>query len=161
MGGRVTTRPLDLPDYSLQIHWGNALLDNLWGRSCHSSKDWIPHAENEFFHSKQRRWAIGEEFRLDRRMKRKCHGPIGLLSTQAQARVWCQRKAKATNSWRFGLKKVFGNYEEPSMGKIGTQMGRAYCITSVAGIGAYYLEDLEEKVVPRPWNVHNLKRYYY
>ena len=47
------------------------------------------------------------------------------------------------------------------MRKIGTQMGRAYCITSVAGIGAYYLEDLEEKVVPRPWNVHNLKRYYY
>ena len=36
-----------------------------------------------------------------------------------------------------------------------------YCITSVVGIGAYYLEDLGEKVVPRPWNVHNLKRYYY
>ena len=36
-----------------------------------------------------------------------------------------------------------------------------YRITSVAGIGAYYLEDLDEKVVPRPWNVNNLKRYYY
>ena len=34
-------------------------------------------------------------------------------------------------------------------------------ITSIAGIGVYYLEDLDEKVVPRPWNVNNLKRYYY
>ena len=28
-------------------------------------------------------------------------------------------------------------------------------------IGAYFLEDLDEHVVPRPWNVNNLKRYYY
>ena len=47
------------------------------------------------------------------------------------------------------------------MGKIETQLGRPYHITSVAGIGAYYIEDLDEKVVLRPWNVHNLRRYYY
>ena len=34
-------------------------------------------------------------------------------------------------------------------------------ITTVTGIGAYYLEDLDKKAVPRPWNVNNLKRYYY
>ena len=27
----------------------------------------------------------------------------------------------------------------------------------MAGIGAYYLEDLDEKAVPHPWNVNNLK----
>ena len=27
--------------------------------------------------------------------------------------------------------------------------------------GAYFLEDLDEHVVPCPWNVNNLKRYYY
>ena len=36
-----------------------------------------------------------------------------------------------------------------------------YRITSVPGIGAYYLEDLDENVVPRLWNVNNLRRYYY
>ena len=38
---------------------------------------------------------------------------------------------------------------------------RPYRITSVAGIGAYYLEDLDERAVFHPWNVNNLKRYYY
>lgn len=25
---------------------------------------------------------------------------------------------------------------------------------------AYYLEDLEERPLPQPWNVYNLKKYY-
>ena len=32
---------------------------------------------------------------------------------------------------------------------------------SVAGIGVYFLEDLDEHVIPRPWNVKNMNRYYY
>jgi len=28
----------------------------------------------------------------------------------------------------------------------------------VAGIGVYYFEDLDENVVPCPWNVKNLRR---
>ena len=48
------------------------------------------------------------------------------------------------------LRNVLGsNWEEP------------YHITSVVGIGAYYLKDQDENVVPRLWNVNNLRRYYY
>ena len=36
-----------------------------------------------------------------------------------------------------------------------------YRITLVAGIEAYFLEDLDEHVIQRPWNVNNLKMYYY
>ena len=28
----------------------------------------------------------------------------------------------------------------------------------MAGSGAYYLEDMEERPLPRPWNVSNLKK---
>ena len=31
----------------------------------------------------------------------------------------------------------------------------------IAGAGAYYLEDLDERPLPRPWNVHNLKKFYH
>ena len=31
----------------------------------------------------------------------------------------------------------------------------------MADIEAYYLEDLDENVIPRPWNVNNLECYYY
>lgn len=60
-----------------------------------------------------------------------------------------------------GLRKVVGTTKNPSWGKLGPNWEGSYRITSVAGIGAYYLNDLDEKVIPRPWNVNNLCRYYY
>ena len=59
------------------------------------------------------------------------------------------------------LRKVVGAAKDPSWGKLGPNWEGPFRITSVAGIGAYYLEDLDEKAVPRPWNINNLKRYYY
>ena len=58
-------------------------------------------------------------------------------------------------------RKVIGAAKSPSWGKLGPNWEGPYQITSVAEIGAYYLEDLDEKAVPRPWNVNNLKMYYY
>ena len=59
------------------------------------------------------------------------------------------------------LRKVVGAAKNPSWGKVEPNWEGPFQITTVAGIGAYYLEDLDEKAVPRPWNVNNLKRYYY
>ena len=59
------------------------------------------------------------------------------------------------------LHKVVGTAKNPSWGKLGPNWEGPYRITSNAGIGAYFLEDLDGLVVPRPWNVNNLKRYYY
>lgn len=59
------------------------------------------------------------------------------------------------------LRKVLGTAKNPTWGKLGPNWKRPYRITSMAGIGAYYLEDLDEIVVPCPWNVNNLRRYYY
>ena len=59
------------------------------------------------------------------------------------------------------LRKVVGNTKNPAWGKLGPNWERPYRITSVAGVGAYYLEDLDERAVLHPWNVNNLKRCYY
>ena len=59
------------------------------------------------------------------------------------------------------LRKILGNAKNPAWEKLGPNWEGPYHITSVAGIGAYFLEDLNEHVIPRPWNVNNLKRYYY
>ena len=59
------------------------------------------------------------------------------------------------------LRKVVGTAKNPTWGKLGPNWEGPYRITSKAGIGAYFLEDLNEYVVSRPWNVNNLKRYYY
>ena len=59
------------------------------------------------------------------------------------------------------LRKVLGTAKNPAWGKLGPNWEGPYHITSVAGIGAYFLEDLDERVIPHPWNVNNLRRYYY
>ena len=59
------------------------------------------------------------------------------------------------------LRKVVGAAKDPSWGKLGPNWEGPFRITSIAGIGVYYLEDLDEKAIPRPWNVNNLKMYYY
>ena len=59
------------------------------------------------------------------------------------------------------LRKVVGTTKNPAWGKLRPNWEGPYRITSEAGIGAYFLEDLDEHVIPRPRNVNNLKRYYY
>ena len=59
------------------------------------------------------------------------------------------------------LRNFLGNTKNPAWGKLWPNWEESYRITSVARIGAYYLEDLDEKIVLHPWNVNNLKMYYY
>ena len=59
------------------------------------------------------------------------------------------------------LRKVVGMAKNLAWGKLGPNWEGSYRITSIAGIGAYHLEDLDENVIPRPWNVNNLRCYYY
>ena len=59
------------------------------------------------------------------------------------------------------LRKVLWTTKNPAWGKLGPNWDGSYRITSVVGIDAYYLEDLDEKTVLHPWNVNNLKMYYY
>ena len=59
------------------------------------------------------------------------------------------------------LRKVIGNTKNLTWGKLGPNWEGPYRITSVARIGTYYLEDLDERVVLHPWNVNSLNRYYY
>ncbi|KAL0437676.1 UNVERIFIED_CONTAM: hypothetical protein Sradi_0475500 [Sesamum radiatum] len=46
------------------------------------------------------------------------------------------------------------------VGKLDPTWEGPYKITSIIGRGAYELEDLDGHPLPRPWNIHNLKRYY-
>ena len=59
------------------------------------------------------------------------------------------------------LRKVISTTRNLAWGKLEPNWEGPYRITSVAVIGAYFLEDLDEHVMSRPWNVNNLKRYYY
>ena len=48
------------------------------------------------------------------------------------------------------LRKVVGNTKNPAWEKLWPNWEGPYRITSVAGVGVYYLEDLDEKIVLHP-----------
>ena len=48
------------------------------------------------------------------------------------------------------LRKNLGVAKNPTWGKLGPNWEGPYCITSMAGIGAYFLEDFDEYVITHP-----------
>ena len=50
--------------------------------------------------------------------------------------------------------------KDQSARKLTSNLEGPYRVTAVAGTGAYYLEDMEERPLPQPWNICNLKKYY-
>ena len=59
------------------------------------------------------------------------------------------------------LRKVLSTTKNLAWGKLWPNWEGPYRITSVAGIEVYFLEDLDECVILLPWNVNNLRMYYY
>ena len=54
------------------------------------------------------------------------------------------------------LRKVVGNMRDTNSEKLAQTWEGPYRVTAIAEAGVYYLEDLDERPLPRPWNVHNL-----
>ena len=59
------------------------------------------------------------------------------------------------------LRKVMANTRKPNEGKLGPNWEGPYKVLSQAGHGAYRLEDLDGKPIPRPWNTCNLRKYFF
>ena len=59
------------------------------------------------------------------------------------------------------LRKVIGNTQDINVGKLVPTWEGPYIVIAIAGAMAYYLEDLDERPFPRPWNAHNLKKFYH
>ena len=55
------------------------------------------------------------------------------------------------------LRKVVGAAKNPAWGKLGPNWEGPYRITSQAGIGTYFLEVLDEHVIPRLWALQRIQ----
>ncbi|XP_028119195.1 uncharacterized protein LOC114316710 [Camellia sinensis] len=58
------------------------------------------------------------------------------------------------------LRKVMDHKKVPGEEKLGANCEGLYKVTSALGNGTYYLADLAWKIIPRPWNIANLKKYF-
>ena len=69
-------------------------------------------------------------------------------------------KGREFSAGELVLRKVVGNMRDMAAGKLAQTWEGPYRVTTIVGAGAYYLEDLDERPLPRPWNANNLKKFY-
>lgn len=50
------------------------------------------------------------------------------------------------------LRKAVGNARDVGSGKLALNWEGPYRVIAITGVGAYYLEEMEERPLPRPWN---------
>ena len=70
-------------------------------------------------------------------------------------------KKRESSTGDLVLQKAVGSALDASAGKLAPNWEGPYRVTTIAGARAYYVEDMEEWPLPRPWNVQNLKKFYY
>ena len=56
------------------------------------------------------------------------------------------------------LRKTVGSMRDTNARKLAPTWEGPYRVIAIAGAGAYYLD---ERPLPRPWNIHNLKKFYH
>ena len=57
------------------------------------------------------------------------------------------------------LRKAIGSMRDTNARKLAQTWEGPYRITVIAGVGVYYLENMDEIPLPRPWNIYNLKKF--
>ena len=70
-------------------------------------------------------------------------------------------KVREFNARDLVLRRALGSMRDTNTGKLAQTWEGPYRITAIAGVGAYYLEDINEIPLPRPWNAYNLKKFYH
>ncbi|KAJ9546930.1 hypothetical protein OSB04_019473 [Centaurea solstitialis] len=70
-------------------------------------------------------------------------------------------KAKIFQVGDYVLRHVLQNTQEQNARKLSIKWEGSYIISKVVGNGAYRLTTMEGIEIPRSWNVHQLKRYYF
>ncbi|KAJ9556856.1 hypothetical protein OSB04_011470 [Centaurea solstitialis] len=70
-------------------------------------------------------------------------------------------KAKIFQVGDYVLRHMFQNTQESNAGKLSIKWEGPYVISKVIGNGAYQLTTMEGIEIPRSWNAHHLKRYYF
>ena len=86
------------------------------------------------------------------------------LAEYQQKLAWRYNSYVKTREFGAGdlvLRKAVGNMRDSNARKLAPTWEGPYRITAIAGAGVYYLEDLDERPLPWPWNVYNLKKFYH
>ena len=161
MGGRASTCSLDISNHSLQVNRGNPFFNDLWGRGVIPLESRFLTLRTSLFTPNSNDNLLEKSLDLVKEWRENAMVQLAYYQQKLKQGYDSNVKIRLLNLGDLVLGKVVGTSKNPTWGKLGSNWEGSYCITLVAGIGAYFLEDLDKKAVLRPWNVNNLQRYYY
>ena len=152
---------MGLPNDVATVNRRDTLRHDLWGRGYDTLEANFPTLRTNSFTPSGNDELLGESLDLIEERREKAMIHLAYYHQKLKQGYDANVKLKPLAPGDLVLRKVVGAANDTFWGKLRPNWERPFRITSVAGIGAYYLENLDEKVVPHPWNVTKLKRYYY
>jgi hypothetical protein len=105
----------------------------------------------------------GLKLHLDLLQEKRDHAQITMSAYQERTARYFNKKVKP-QKFEVGdlvLRKVTLATKDPTEGKLAPSWEGPYKVVSCQRPGAYYLEDLTGKILPRPWNAEHLRRYFF
>jgi hypothetical protein len=105
----------------------------------------------------------GLKLHLDLLQEKRDHAQITMSTYQERTARYFNKKVKL-RKFEVGdlvLRKVTLATKDPTEGKLAPSWEGPYKVVSCQRPGAYYLEDLVVKILPRPWNAEHLRRYFF
>ena len=161
MGRGIATCSLNLSNNAPTFDGGDFLFHDLRSRAIIPLETGFPTLRTSTFSSDSNDGMLGKSLDLIEERKENTMVQLAYYQHKLKQDYDTNIKLRPLVVGDLVLRKVLGTTKNPAWGKLGPNWEGPYRITSVTEIGAYYLEDLDEKDVLHPWNVNNLKRYYY
>ena len=161
MGEKAVTCPIDVSDHTSQVHRGDSLFDELWAETVIPLETRFPTLRTSSFTLSSNDGLL--EKSLDSIEEQRENAIVQLAYYQHKLKQGYDAnvKLRPLTVGDLVLRKVLGTAKNLTRGKLGSNWKGPYRVMFVARIGAYHLENLKKKAIPRPWNINNLRRHYY
>ena len=159
MGGGATTCTLDVQNHASQIYWRDPFSMTYGAEAVIPLETGFPTSRTSSFNPKDNDEQLAKSLDLIEEKRENAMVQLAHYQQKLKQRYDANVKLRPLNPGDLVLRKVVGTAKNPTWGKLGPNWEGPYRITSKAGIGAYFLEDLDEHVIPRSWNVNHLKRF--
>ena len=161
MGGRATVYPMGISNHSLQVNLRNPYSMSYGAEAVIPIETGFLTLRTQSFNSSDNDELLERGSDLIEERRESAMVQLAYYQHKLKQGYDAKVKLRPLEPGDLVLRKVLGMAKNPARGKLGPNWEGPYRIISVAGIRPYFLEDLNERVIPCPWNLCNLRRYYY
>ncbi|XP_074353059.1 uncharacterized protein LOC141692229 [Apium graveolens] len=105
---------------------------------------------------------VNQRLYLDLLEEKRENSQLRLAAYQQRAARYYNKKLKGQllKVGNLVLRKVMPNTKNPQHGVFGANWEGPYRIKVILWKGTYHLEDMDGKLLPRPWNAEYFRKYY-